>query len=242
MLLVASLAGCSSASDQPAIEIHVQADTLSVIQSFASWVPYAELSVVEAADPVAAAGGGAESGLNVAIVADLSCGECYRLERNGGGFVVHGGAPLGVQYGLAHLLELAGFRFFHPWYTEVPDQPQIGAAVVGFGIDMAPEKSRRGLHLHTIHPTEAYYAYWERGDERRADALRIADWVIKNRGNYVQWVGLDDIQTDPDAASAWRAHTGPLVDAMHARGLRTGLAIQLFGKSNLQQGFDLIDS
>jgi hypothetical protein len=55
--------------------------------------------------------------VTVAVVPRSDCADCYRLERDGAGFVIRGGVPLGVQYGVAHLLELHGYRFHHPWKT-----------------------------------------------------------------------------------------------------------------------------
>ena len=73
-----------------------------------------------------------------------------------------------------------------------------------------------------------------------ADAHRIIDWVIKNRGNFLQWVALMDI-TDPARHAAWQTFTRELIDDAHARGIRVGINVELFGQSNLQLAFDLYD-
>ena len=39
------------------------------------------------------------------------------------------------------------------------------------------------------------------------DAHRIINWIIENRGNYVQWAALDDILTSPDRFAAWQPYT-----------------------------------
>jgi hypothetical protein len=65
--------------------------------------------------------------------------------------------------------------------------------------------------------------------------------MIKNRGNYLHWVALDDIR-DPTRGDPWRVFTRELIDYAHARGVRVGLNIQLFGQSNLQQAYDLVDT
>ncbi len=235
-----SVPACSSPS-APAISIYVDADTHELIQAFAAPIPYDRMSVELVDDPVAAALDASD--IAIAIVPDMDCTECYRLERAGEtGLVVRGDAPLGVQYGLAHMLEELGFRFFHPWKTYVPSHPELPEDPAAFDVDHVPEMETRGLHLHTLHPVEAYYAFWEPGAENLADAERIVDWLIKNRGNYVQWVALDDIILYEDHALAWREHTRALLDMIHSRGVRAGLGIQLFGQSNLQQAFDLIDA
>ena len=45
----------------------------------------------------------------------------------------------------------------------------------------------------------------------------------------------------PDLHAPWRDHTAALLALAEARGLRTGLNIQLYGQSNLQRAFDLSD-
>ncbi|HUH01948.1 MAG TPA: hypothetical protein VML75_08115 [Kofleriaceae bacterium] len=240
LAVVVFVAGCSSSP--PGITVHVGAGERAALEEFAAHIPYAQLSVSEAADPAAAAAGGGAA-IDIAVVADLDCTECYRIERVGDALIVHGDAPLGVQYGLAHAFELLGFRFYHPWDTRVPSSPALPAVdAVGLGETFEPDVAVRGLHLHTIHPIEGYYAFWQPGEENLADARRIIDWTVKNRGNYLQWVALDDLVTVPGAAEPWRAHTAAILESARARGLRVGLAIQLFGASNLQQGFDLVDA
>jgi hypothetical protein len=233
-----ALLGACGADPPPAIEIYATGADRPVIDEMVRFVPYDRMTVAEAADPAAALGGG----LSIAVVSDLDCTDCYRLEQTEQGYVVHGDEPLGIQYGLAHMLESLGFRFYHPWYTYVPKRPTLPDSLADAGTTFEPERSRRGLHLHTIHPIEPYYAFWEPGAERLADAERIVDWMVKNRANYVQWVGLDDVQQPGADAEPWRDHTRAIIDYAHGRGVDTGLGIQLFGQSNLQQGFDLIDS
>ena len=213
------------------IEIVADADSQTVVRELVAFVPYNDITVVDTPT---------DADITIDVRADLTgCSECYELSVDGQVLGVRGSAPLGVQYGLAHALEEIGFRFFHPWRMSVPDEPVVPDAV-----DTAtqqPEMVTRGLHLHTIHPIEGYYAMWEPGEQNLADAKRIVNWVVMNRGNYIQWVALDDISNDQATAAAWEPHTQAIVDYAHGRGVRTGLAIQLFGASNLQQGFDLVD-
>ncbi len=195
------------------------------------------LRVVE--DPKAALG--ATRGAAVAVTGRADCTECYRLDGAGTRLVVQGGAPLGKQYGLWHALEALGYRFVHPWHTKVPEV-FAAAPAEALGQELAPEvDQRRGLHLHTLHPTESLYDFWLPGEANLEGAWRTVDFVVKQRGNYLQWCALDDIMGPPALADAWRAHTRQVTDFAHARGLRTGVALQLFGQSNLQNAFDLID-
>ena len=55
-----------------------------------------------------------EDGAINVIVEKLDCKECYQITERDGSFVVKGGFPSGIIYGLTHFLEIAGFRFPHP--------------------------------------------------------------------------------------------------------------------------------
>jgi hypothetical protein len=145
---------------------------------------------------------------------------------------------LGAQYGVADALENLGFRFRHPFATYTPRQPLDGGAESG--VVHAPQIRVRGLQLHTLHPIEGYFAFWEPAPANAHDARRIIDWLIKNRGNYVQWVPLDNIM-DPAQHEPWKPFTQEIIEYAHARGVRVGINIQLFGNSNLQLAFDLHD-
>lgn len=170
----------------------------------------------------------------VELIADERCAGCYSVERSEEGAVVTGDSPLGLEYGLADVLEQQGYRFPHPFHTirpaalswepPLPEGPQ------------EPEVALRGLHLHTLHPIEAMFDLWLPTEVGRSDARRLFDWIVRNRGNQVQWPGLDDIVAGPEA---WREHSAALLDAAHARGLDVALGVQIFGASNLQQAFDL---
>lgn len=184
---------------------------------------------------------GAREGVVVAVSGNQACSECYRLEGAGTLLQVYGGGALGRQYGLWHALEALGYRFPHPRYTRVPTE-FTAAPASALGRDYAPEvKKRRGLHLHTLHPIEGLYDFWLPGPEALEGGKRTIDFVIKNRGNYLQWCALDDIVRTPALQPAWQAHTKALTDFAHAHGVHTGVALQLFGSGNLQNAFDLID-
>lgn len=180
-------------------------------------------------------------GVVVAVSSSTACGECYRLEGSGTLIQVRGGGALGRQYGLWHALEALGYRFPHPRYTKIPGD-FTAAPASALGRDYAPEvKKRRGLHLHTLHPIEGLYDFWLPGPENLEGGKRTIDFVIKNRGNYIQWCALDDIMRTPTLLPAWQEHTKALTDFAHAHGVHTGAALQLFGSGNLQNAFDLID-
>lgn len=176
-------------------------------------------------------------GMSIAVLEDPSCTECFRVVRQGEDYTVYGGMPLGVQYGLASLLEDLGYRFWHPNATYLP------ATLAPVEVDstpQAPKMKRRGIHLHTLHPIEGLEAMWHQEDPTRG--RHIMDWVIKNGGNHLQWVALDDIINDSGRRAAWQTVTRDHLSYAHARGLTAGLGIQLFGSGNLQLAFDLVDS
>ena len=149
---------------------------------------------------------------------------------------VTGGDVTGAQYGLADVLEQMGYGFFHPYESRLPEA--LAAPELSTG-DHTPALSRRGLHLHTLHPIEGLAGCYvaSESDECR----RILDWLVKNRGNFIEWCAMDDLLDGPTDLAAWQAFTKGNVDYAHMRGIDVGIAIQLFGSGNLQAAFDLVD-
>jgi len=183
---------------------------------------------------------GTDGDFRIALVDDpLMPPEGYRIDADGPQrWTIHAHDVLGAQYGATDALENLGYRFRHPFDPYVPRVPAEEGAPRG--VVHRPQVRVRGLQLHTLHPIESYFAFWEPSAGSTNDAHRIIDWVIKNRGNYLQWVALDDIM-DPDRHAAWKTFTQELIADAHMRGVRVGLNIQLFGQSNLQLAFDLSD-
>src|SRR5690606_9551027 len=110
----------------------------------------------------------------------------YRIDRmsgtdSGDAWTVSARDILGAQYGVAAALENLGFRFRHPAATYVPRQPADRGEELG--IVHQPQVRVRGFQLHTLHPIEGYFAFWEPSPRNGHDARRIIDWMIKNRGN-----------------------------------------------------------
>jgi len=222
MLTIPLLLACT---DREVLSIVPDASSTPSVASFVAFLDDPRVQLAE---------GGA---VRVEVYADLDCGECYRVSAHGDTWVVHGGAPLGVQYGLADVLERMGYGFFHPYATRLPDGFERPGTVEETAAE--PVVARRGLHMHTLHPIEGLAAMWV--PNPTDEPARILDWVIKNRGNHVQWPALDDIQGDEATRVAWEAHTHAIVEEAHARGLTVGVGVQLFGASNLQRAWDLLD-
>lgn len=236
-LMVAAVGACGDGT-QVAIAISAPPELVSTFDEFVEFIPGPRLAVVGADDAMPAAG------YRIEVATDLGgCTECYRIEpmaTDARGWVVHASDRLGAQYGVAEVFELLGYRFRHPFDTYVPARPTPDAAgLARLRTVRAPAMRVRGLHLHTLHPIEAEYALWETSsDDRRA--RQIFDWTVKNRGNFVQWVAMDDI-LEPTRGDAWTAAASGQIEAAHRRGLEVGLAFQIFGQSSLQHGYDLID-
>ncbi|MDX2087219.1 MAG: hypothetical protein SFX73_05190 [Kofleriaceae bacterium] len=178
------------------------------------------------------------NGYQIVVVDDESIPtEGYQLAVEGSTIRVAAHDLLGAQFGVSAALEGMGFRFRHPLEPYVPFEPTIGD--VDSDVHQ-PDIRVRGLQLHTLHPIEGYFAFWEPGAGSTNEAHRIIDWVVKNRGNFLQWVPLDNIM-QPEAHAAWKPFTQELLAYAHARGIRVGINVQLFGQSNLQNAFDLSD-
>lgn len=241
-MLLLGLAGCGVAppmSEPPAltgITIVTPPSTDAALREFARLTPY-EALVVETAPAQAH-----PDRLVFEVVIDEPCAQCYRIASasdDGRVWRVHTGDVLGAQYGVAAMLEAAGFRFRHPAATYVPEVLALDSASIPSDVQMPDIAQQRGLQLHVLHPIEGYFALWQPTGDYES-ARRIFDWIVKNRGNYVQWPALDDITADA-RHTQWQAATSQLLDIAHERGLGVGLAVQLFGGSNLQRAFDLAD-
>jgi hypothetical protein len=224
--------------------VFVTSDAQPAIQSFFEFLPEANAHVVASADPKSAAAGNSGTGVRVGLVQDLSCGECYQLTGSNARYVVHGGSTIGLQYGLAELLESFNFRFFHPWAAKAPASLVLPDKSAALGPTFTPQMTLRGLHLHTLHPIEGHYAFWVPGASQLEDARRIDDWIVKNRGNYVEWCALNNIvpQSGQPVDQAWVSHTRAIIDDAHQRGMKVGIAVEMFGTANLQQAFVMLDT
>lgn len=238
MFLPLTLVACHRLD--PGVHVLAPAALIPVVTDAVAFLDDDRVSLLAKDDPIEALGDMPRDDLlDIALVADLDCGECFRVDRGDAGFVVHGGGALGVQYGLADVLERHGWRFFHPWRTVRPATVTLIDAD-GLGVTETPEQALRGLHPHTLHPIEALFDLWVPSADGLAGSKRMVDWLIKNRGNHIQWPGLDDVVTAA-AHDAWKPHTRAILDYAHLRGVRTGIGIQLFGGSNLQLAYDLLD-
>ena len=235
VFLLVLVVSCGRGDDLPGdIRIVSEPQWEPALRELVALTPYSGLHLVTPEDDD-------ESGAGdylITVVADASIpAEGFRLSDSAAAITVSANDVLGAQYGVSAALEALGFRFRHPYDTYTPHAPELG------DVDNAvqsPAIRLRGFQLHTLHPIEAYYAMWEPSAGSLADAKRIIDWTIKNRGNYVQWVGLDDVIFDEARRAPWLEHTKAILEYGRARGVKFGMNLQLFRKANLQQSFDLI--
>lgn len=237
MLTLLFLLACSGDDGSPSAPGAREPQQLVVVPPalhtsvFADFVAFAD-------SPVLTRGTVKTEGLPITFVEDLDGEGCYRVDDLGDVLEVHAGDITGMQYGAADIAEAAGHRFFHPVRPHAPETLELDRS--GFGVEHCPDMARRGLHMHTLHPIEGLFVFWEPGSNTDMEkAKRIIDWVVKNRGNHIQWVALSNITGGDDR---WTEHTTELIDYAHARGMTTGLGVQLFGGANLQLAFDLEDS
>jgi hypothetical protein len=197
---------------------------------------------VISADPEAALGPARDEQIRVAVVKDERCADCYRIDGTAGRYVIRGGGPTGLSYGITALLENLGYAFYSPYEASAPATLLRPETAPGFGVDHSPSQTLRGVQLHTLHPIEAYFDFWERSPESLERAKRDIDWIVRQRGNFVQWVALGDPQADDATEAAYREHTKAITDYAHRRGVKVGVAVQLFAKGSLQNNWVLIRS
>jgi len=189
--------------------------------------------VTEVAEPSANAA--------VALVRAETCAGCYRVSVTDRTVTIEGDAPSGLAYGLTEVLEAQGYRFPHPFRTIEPDHDSAWPPTIEPG-ERSPAIAKRGLQLHTLHPIEALEPFLVPGEENGERARTILTWMVRHRASFAQWVLLDDVQGNgPDFEERWRAHQTAIVDHATDLGVDVGVAIQLFGASNLQRAFDLVD-
>ena len=236
------LLGCQ----QETVSIYVTVDQEEAIESFVSLIEDDRLQVIVTDDPQqdVQRSRGVGFALSLSSEGNRDAYRITEIHAKKSDWLIEGDL-LGVQYGLADALEGLNYRFYHPYQSFIPEVVELDVLDAQLseiqGEWQNPDLEIRGLHLHTLHPIEGYYDFWEPSQQSGKRAKRVVDWMIKNRGNYIQWVGLDNIVDNPIAHETWKEHTAEIVDYVHQRGATVGLGIQLFGSGNLQKAFDLVD-
>lgn len=197
--------------------------------------------------PVSVASGAPDAGVPVAIWLSTSdaardrigkkVADGFALRRlDDGGrttFVVYAPDAQNLAYGAYAFLEELGVRFFHPNAELVPkyEGARLPAAL---NVTRKPAWRIRGMQEHTLHPIETMTVLNEPGAENLAEAKRYVDWLVKTGQNLVQWP-LMDLPFAP-----FQKHAQAIADYAHARGVKVGASVVVFGKSALQDNFVLI--
>jgi hypothetical protein len=167
-----------------------------------------------------------------------SIGAGYALERiDTAGkttLLVYAGTAADLASGAYALLEELGCRFFHPKQELVP---HLGAAFVPSELHewRRPAASRRGLQPHTLHPIEYFATFMEPSAANMADAKAFIDWLVKTGQNYVQWPLLATVDWN-----TWKPYVTSLISYAHARGVRVGASVEIWGGSSLQNNYLLV--
>lgn len=158
----------------------------------------------------------------------------YVIRRDGGVVVVWAKDAGNLAHGAYALLEELGARFFHPKEELLPKR---GRPAVPKSLDLArrPLAAQRGLQLHLLHPIEYWRPFNEPGAQNLADAKLVIDWLVKTGQNFVQWPVLQSFDFE-----AWRPHAQAILDYAHARGVRAGVLVQLWGGASLQNAYVLV--
>ncbi|MCG3174494.1 MAG: hypothetical protein GMKNLPBB_02733 [Myxococcota bacterium] len=251
-LAAACVTGCSSSEKKPeggapadgggagtppggapvGVVISADAELAPALEQWVNWIGESRIRFQS---------GGPQAGqAAIKVTKGALCAGCYRLDKQGGAWTVTADV-LGAIHGLSALLHSMGVRFNHPFHSYAPAELKAPAAKTGVTVE--PRMTLRGLHLHTLHPIEAFYDFWEPGEDNFQRAVKVLNWTAANGGNYVQWVGLNNISLKPNERESWRAHTRRILDAAKARGMKTGLGVQLFcGRSNLQKALCIVDN
>lgn len=141
-----------------------------------------------------------------------------------------GSVEAGNAFGAYAALEALGVAFLHPLAPTLP--PALDAAP-GLDERTSPRWHERGIHLHTMHPTELNHMLQGWGPGGPADAAGwrgllpewelFCEWLLANRQNSVEWVLLTAASWEAFADGPERhARLAELVDMGHAWGLRVG--------------------
>ena len=139
---------------------------------------------------------------------------------------------LGAVYGFLSLLERSGFLFGHPLRPVIPELR--GPLPLDWEGGASPRWSRRGVHLHTMHPTELSRVLNGWGLDSPEDQSGFEAqlvwwrqtllWALANGLNHVHWVLLDNPAWGEFGRGELRqSRLRRLVEIAHEYGLRVGV-------------------
>lgn len=143
-----------------------------------------------------------------------------RPTARGAALTLTAASPEGISFGLYGLLqEKLGYAFIHPRQTLIPNH-QHWPLPRRFSWQAEPRFSRRGFHLHTLHPTELAEHLANPAHPEALSAVRdYVDWLARNQQNIMQFYLVRTIDR-----RRWPAHARAFVAHAHSRGIRMGVA------------------
>lgn len=147
--------------------------------------------------------------------------------------LVEAGVGRGASFGAYALLEELGFAFLHPLAPMRPASLPVDWPVLD--VTRAPRWPIRNLHVHTMHPLELTELVngWPIDDAGAWAAMlpewdHLAEWMLANGDNEVEWVLLEAASWADYAASDERQRRlRVLVDRVHDFGLRAGADVPI---------------
>lgn len=163
--------------------------------------------------------------------AKLTVDDGYALVRTGAALEVLADDDVNLAFGAYALLEALGARFLHPMQEYVPSLGRV-ALPRELSVVRKPAFAQRGVQLHTLHPIEYLEPFNFPGERNFAEARVLIDWLVKTGQNHLQWVLLE--------TAPLGAHTQDILDYAHGRGLKVGVAVQVWGGAALQNNYVLV--
>jgi hypothetical protein len=122
-------------------------------------------------------------------------------------------------YGL--LQEQLEFNFYHPKKYLSPDKVIDWGAIKNFSAQ--PAFSKRGFHLHTMHPIELTECLLDAQYPNALNEVKTyIDWLARNGQNYFEFNLLESIDKN-----TWIKHAKKISDYAHQRGVFCGIDLSL---------------
>ncbi len=158
------------------------------------------------------------------------------------GSVPEASGRCGAIHGFLRLMEQAGFFFGHPLRPSVPDS--VNLHLVTLDARSSPRWTHRGIHLHTMHPTELVrvlngWGLTSPEDQEGFDAQlpwwrSVLLWSLANGLNHIHWVLLENEGWGDFSRSTLRQQRlRQLVDIAHEYAMRVGVdAPMAFAQQN----------
>lgn len=188
-------------TDAPEAVSLAAADAFTLLAGIAGLTVTHSTTLVADEDTLNIVIGDAALSASIHTAAELAemAAESFRLrliETNGAtAIVVTGADARGLQYGVYEVLEILGFRFFHPEQTYAPSLERL-AFPETLDVYEAPDWGRRGYHFHTMHPIEAAEFLMKESPRHEQWAKNLINWLVRNKQNYWQFELLREADFD----------------------------------------------